>query len=922
MAKKRALQAFSLFLIGVIIASINSCSKEIKIVLPQLSTVLTSEISSVSATSGGNITNDGGADVISRGVCWSTNQDPTTADSKTVDGNGSGVYSSSLTGLLPGTTYYLKAYAVNSLGTAYGNQLQFLTLSQLPVFTMNSVMVVKDTMATCGALITADGGAIVTSRGVCWSTNQDPTIADNKTSDGTGIGSFTSNLTGLSPGTSYYAKAYATNSVGTAYSARMTISTITTTPSLTTISATDIKEREATSGGNITLDGGAAVFSRGVCWSTAQNPTVDNCKTSDGTGIGTYTSSITGIEPGTLYYIRAYAENSSGIAYGNQISITTKVAIPVLTTTAITAITSSRASGGGVINSNGGGEITAKGVCWSTSHNPSIVNEKIDAGSGPGSFTGLLENLISGETYYVRAYATNSAGTGYGIQLQFATIAGYPVLSTNKPSAITQSEALAGGNITSEGSSPVLFRGVCWNNSANPTILNNKTVDSSGEALFTSTITGLDYGTKYWMRAYAVNSLGTSYGNEVTFTTQPRPATITTSSVSAITKNSAMSGGNIIDNGRGDITARGICWSMNPNPTVANNRTVSESGELNFAGTMNYLTQATTYYVRAYATNAGGTTYGNQITFTTNSALPTVTTKDVTEITTTSALSGGELLSSGDGTVSFHGLCWSTTHFPTVSNDRTIHGSLLGSFESRITGLTLGSTYYVRAYATNENGTSYGNQKTFTTYSTWVSDVDGNRYHFVTIGTQIWMTENLKTTRYSNGDLIGTTTSASLDISAQTDPKYQWAYNGDENIAAVYGRLYTWYAATDTRNICPTGWHVPSFTEWETLINYLGGYDNTGTTDKLREVGTTHWNSNFPQTNNNSGFTALPSGSRKKSGEFILLGISGSFLSTGEFPLDNALGMSGLNLIIQNNYLTKGGLEKAGGHGVRCIKNY
>jgi uncharacterized protein (TIGR02145 family) len=921
MEKKKALWTFSLFLIGAVIAIICSCSKDIKIELPQLSTVVTTEITSVSATSGGNITNDGGAEVISRGVCWSTNQEPTTADNKTVDGKGGGIFSSSLTGLLPATTYYVKAYAVNSMGTSYGKLIQFLTLSQLPLFTMNTVMVVKDTMATCGALITADGGATVTSRGVCWSKNQEPTIADNKTSDGTGIGSYTSTITGLSPGTTYYARAYATNSVGTAYSAQMTISTITTTPSLTTISATEIGEREATSGGNITIDGGASVISRGVCWSTTQNPTVDNSKTSDGTGIGSYTSSLTGLEPGKLYYIRAYAENTSGIAYGNQISITTKVAIPILTTTEISAITSSSASSGGIINSNGGGEITAKGVCWSTSVNPSIVNQKRDAGSGSGNFTGLIDNLISGETYYVRAFASNSAGTGYGIQLQFKTIAGFPVLSTNKPSVITQSGALTGGNITSEGSSPLLFRGVCWSNTPNPTILNNNSVDASGSALFTSTITGLDYGTKYWVRAYAVNSLGASYGNEFTFTTLPRLPILTTSTVSAITKNSAISGGIIIDNGRGEITASGICWSINPNPTVTDNRTLSESGELNFGGTMNYLKQATTYYVRAYATNAGGTAYGNQITFTTYSALPTVTTTDVTEITTTSALCGGELLSSGEGSVSFHGLCWSTTPFPTVSDERTSHGPLSGSFKSRITGLTLGTTYYVRAYATNENGTSYGNQKTFTTYNAWVSDVDGNRYHFVTIGTQIWMTENLRTTRYSNGDLIGTTLPATLDISAQTAPKYQWAYDGDESIAAVYGRLYTWYAAIDSRNICPSGWHVPSFTEWETLINYLGGYDNSSTTDKLREVGTTHWNSNFPQTNNSSGFTALPNGFRKKTGEFTLLGIMGSSLSSGEWPYDNALGMSGLNLTIHNNYLSKGGFEKGGGSGVRCIKS-
>jgi uncharacterized protein (TIGR02145 family) len=102
-----------------------------------------------------------------------------------------------------------------------------------------------------------------------------------------------------------------------------------------------------------------------------------------------------------------------------------------------------------------------------------------------------------------------------------------------------------------------------------------------------------------------------------------------------------------------------------------------------------------------------------------------------------------------------------------------------------------------------------------------VTDGDGNIYGKVIIGTQVWLTENLKTTKYRNGDLIGTTTPAGLDIYDEVTPKYQWAYAGNEDNVATYGRLYTWYAITDTRNVCPTGWHVPSDAEWLTLENYL-----------------------------------------------------------------------------------------------------
>ena len=137
-----------------------------------------------------------------------------------------------------------------------------------------------------------------------------------------------------------------------------------------------------------------------------------------------------------------------------------------------------------------------------------------------------------------------------------------------------------------------------------------------------------------------------------------------------------------------------------------------------------------------------------------------------------------------------------------------------------------------------------------------VTDVDGNIYGKVIIGTQIWLTENLKTTKYRNGDLIGTTTPAELNIYDEVTPKYQWAYNGNEDKVATYGRLYTWYVITDTRNICPTGWHVPSDAEWLTLENYLGGYAIAG--GKLKEIGTTHWVTPNYMATNETGFTALP----------------------------------------------------------------
>jgi hypothetical protein len=174
----------------------------------------------------------------------------------------------------------------------------------------------------------SDGGAAITEKGVVWSTNPAPTITDSKTSDGTGTVPFESSLTGLVASTTYYVRAYATNSAGTGYGNEISFTTNSTNPTLailTTNSVIGITSDFAASGGNITSDGGATITQRGVVWSLNPNPTTADNITIDGTGTGTYPSQMTALTPVTTYYVRAYAINSVGTAYGNEISFTTAV---------------------------------------------------------------------------------------------------------------------------------------------------------------------------------------------------------------------------------------------------------------------------------------------------------------------------------------------------------------------------------------------------------------------------------------------------------------------------------------------------------------------------------------------------------------------------------------------------------------------
>jgi hypothetical protein len=296
----------------------------------------------------------------------------------------------------------------------------------IPQLSTNSAINITLTTATSGGNITTDGGAAVTARGLVWNTVTQPTVSlATKTTDGSGIGDFPSAITNLTPSTNYYARAYATNSVGTGYGNEITFTTgAVVLPTLTTTIVSGITTNSAISGGAITNDGGAAVTARGLVWNTATAPTTSLAtKTTDGSGIGDFPSAITNLTPSTNYYARAYATNSVGTGYGNEITFTTgAVVLPTLTTTVVSGITTNSAISGGTINNDGGGTITARGVVWSTTQNPTItLTTKTNDGVNTGTYTSNLTNLAPNTTYFIRSYATNSAGTSYGNQLSFTT---------------------------------------------------------------------------------------------------------------------------------------------------------------------------------------------------------------------------------------------------------------------------------------------------------------------------------------------------------------------------------------------------------------------------------------------------------------------------------------------------------------------
>src|SRR5450759_2252237 len=214
--------------------------------------------------------------------------------------------------------------------------------------------------------------------------------------------------------------------------------------------------------------------------------------------------------------------------------------------------------------------------------------------------------------------------------------------------------------------------------------------------------------------------------------------------------------------------------------------------------------------------------------------LPIITTTAISAITQTSVKSGGNVTSDGGAPVTAHGVCWNTTTGPTTLNSKTLDGPGIGIYTSSIIGLTAGTVYYAKAYATNSAGTSYGNEITFTTKGATgtIMDIDGNTYSTIVIGTQTWMSENLKTTKLRNGSAIPLVTYEGDWAFLMTYGfGYCWYNNDAATYKSSYGALYTWSVAS-SGNICPAGWSLPSNSDWSTLITYLGGITNAG--DKLR----------------------------------------------------------------------------------------
>ena len=398
----------------------------------------------------------------------------------------------------------------------------------------------------------------------------------------------------------------------------------------------------------------------------------------------------------------------------------------------------------------------------------------------------------------------------------------------------------------------------------------------------------------------------------------PTIPVLSTDSATDISINSATLGGNITSDGGAAVTLRGICWGTDDNPTSEGDHIETGEGTGKFSGTVEGLDPNTIYHVRAYAQNSVGIAYGNEVVFATAIAAPVITTAQISSVTANSAVSGGVISYNGGAPITESGVCWSTTAQPDLDDSFMINASGATSFNCTMTNLSPGTKYYVRAYVKNSEWTVYGTQMTF---NTKLVDIEGNLYSTVTIGTQVWMAENLKTTKLNDNTAIPEITDGAEWISLTT-PAYCWYFNNISNKES-YGTLYNWYTV-GTAKICPTGWHVPSDEEFKNLELFLGMPSDQlglwawrGTDQGSKMKNTTGWDNNGGGTNS-SGFSAIAGGYR--------YGATGAFSGAGILTYwwatdNNEIYGWYRRLDGDNNGVFRDITSKKGGKYIRCLKD-
>ena len=697
-----------------------------------------------------SILDEGGGEILFSGFCWKeTNVSgylPTEKDEMKVINNLSD-YRLRIKDLKPGRQYAVRAYSASTKGIGYGETAYIITkTTDLPVVSSSVPQDSTETSITLLARILANG-TTVTEKGFCYSTEmEEPTITGLKEIAYTPDTTIYATISSLKPGNTYYIRAYAVGQQGVGYGDVITYTIPddghqAVPPVVTTLSAEDLGNSTAVLTGSIATDNLEGITSFGFTWqsksSSIGNVVIENYPSGNISQLtGIFTLKLEGLP--TEEAIQAYAwairevngQELRGQGDWIEFTLAQTVQPATVAQTTMRDITAHTASAIAVVTSNGGSEITKSGFYYSTTHAlPDERDLHVSSLTTGNNITANLVGLEEGQTYYIRAYAINQAGLSYGVVSNFQTESvTLPVVKTGAVTNVTSASASLSGTITSLGNGTLQRKGFCWSSTHTVPSLEQREgsseVSTEGSTYFYE-LTGLSGKTKYYVRAYAENEKGVSYGETQEFTTGTSVIvpTLSGTTVSEIGETSAKATATVVSDGGASVSGKGFCYSLtNSSPTIEGGSSIlaDTSTGNSITGVLKNLEPDAKYYIRAYAINGEGTAYGVVYTFSTQkvSSIPTVGATVINTVTKTTAEVSSSISNDGGATITENGFCYSITNtVPTISDNKINSDISKKDFTGSLAALAMGTQYYIRAYAVNTNGISYGETNSFTTRS-------------------------------------------------------------------------------------------------------------------------------------------------------------------------------------------------------------
>ncbi len=651
-----------------------------------------------------------------------------------VAGSGSGSYSGTINGIRLGKTYHVRAYAENEAGIEYSSDVSFSTKGTPPLVTMQDVseLNLSARSVTLNATIEDMGEPTYTKKGFVYAKKNNPTKGDNIVPvDGLGIGKYSAILTGLEIDKTYFVRSYVENETGLFYSEEeKSFSTSGIKPTVVIKEASSINLTNRTAVLNAVIDtvGVPPYSERGFVYGLKNNPTIYDIRVvSPGDGHGGYSETISNLILDTIYYVRAYADGECGLVYSEDVTMfstkTTRPKVLIQPVSNIDVSTRSVLLNGSVVNV-GNPLYIERGFVYGTANTPTIYDNKIVVkGDGSGIYNTGISNLILDQKYYVRAYAMDVNGVVYSSDEVSFVISYISPSIEIKPVTdidINYGAAVLNASITHVGDPAYSERGFIYGLKSTPVLCDNKIiVEGQGTGDISAAVTGLSIMDEYKIWAYAINEKGIIYSDEETLNWSLSIPTIYSTSVEYMESPfwTVMFKGEITDEGKPKYTERGFVYSThNTNPTINDEKVVVEGTGTGQFSVQVKMSDVETVYVRAYATNIVGTSYGSATNELPGAeiapVLPKVHTIDPkgVDLSAGTATLQGKIISKGYPSYVESGFVYSSkTTTPTILDSKiTVESDGAGNFSAQATGLPAYETTYIRAYTTSAYGTSYG----------------------------------------------------------------------------------------------------------------------------------------------------------------------------------------------------------------------